>query len=240
MLKIAIWNLKGGTGKSCTTQNLGAELAAAKLKTALVDLDGQRTLSFSLGMDGAEPTVLDWLQGKAEPLPTDLKNLALVPGDIGMFQLSADKDLIASSLKGLIGFDVCLMDCPPSLGLASVQAVLNADRVLMPTLTEPASLKGISEAVQLIRNERPDIPIEVLRTRYKSRLVLSREADDLLIEGAEDFGYRLLHTTIPENIAIAESVAQQVPVKEYDGKSIGANAYKSLAREVKKIWGLGK
>ena len=238
VLTIAIWNFKGGTSKSATAHNLGAELAAAEFKTVLIDLDGQRTLSFALGFDGAEPNILNWLEGEAEPIATQVKYLHLVPGDIAMFTLESNKDLIGLSLKGLIGFDVCLMDCPPGLGLASVQSVLNADRVLMPTLGEPASLKGISEAIQLIREDRPDIPIDVLRTRYKPRLVLSREADDLLIGGAEDFGYRLLHTTIPENVAIAESVAQQRPVREYDAKSIGAKSYRSLAKELMKVWGL--
>lgn len=155
-----------------------------------------------------------------------------------MFRLSADKNLIAPSLKGLRGYDVCLMDCPPSLGLPSVQSVLNADLVIMPTLCEPASLKGISEAIGLIRGERPDMPIEVLHTRYKSRLVLSREADDMLIAGSVDLDYRLLHSLIPENIAIAESIAQQVPVADYGAKSTGATAYRSLAKECLKVWGL--
>jgi len=238
MLKVAVWNLKGGTSKSTTALNLGAEIARAGHQTLLIDLDGQRTLSFSLGLDGAEPTILDWLEGNGKPLTTSVEQLHLIPGDIGMFRLSADKDLIAPSLKGLRGYDVCLMDCPPSLGLPSVQSVLNADRVIMPTLCEPASLKGISEAIGLIRGERPDVPIEVLRARYKSRLVLSREADDMLIAGSVDLDYRLLHSLIPENIAIAESIAQQVPVADYDAKSTGATAYRSLAKECLKVWGL--
>lgn len=238
MLKVAVWNLKGGTSKSTTVLNLGAEMARAGFKTVLVDLDGQRTLSFSIGLDGAEPTTLDWIEGKSQPTPTAVKRLDLIPGDIGMFRLSADKDVIAPSLKRLIGYEVCLMDCPPSLGLPSVQSVLNADRVLLPTLCEPASLKGISEAIGLIRGERPNVPIDVLRARYKSRLVLSREADDMLIAGSVDLDYRLLHTTIPENIAIAESVAQQKPIADYDAKSPGAVAYRSLAKECLKVWGL--
>lgn len=238
MLKVAVWNLKGGTSKSTTALNLGAEIARAGYETVLIDLDGQRTISFSLGLDGAEPTILDWLDGSGEPLTTSVEKLHLIAGDIGMFRLSADKDLIAPSIKGLRGYDVCLMDCPPSLGLPSVQSVLNADRVIMPTLCEPASLKGISEAIGLIRGERPDVPIEVLRSRYKSRLVLSREADDLLIAGSVDLDYRLLHSFIPENIAIAESIAQQVPVADYDAKSSGATAYRSLAKECLKVWGL--
>ena len=239
MLTIAVFNFKGGTAKSTTTLNLGTYLAK-HFQTGLIDLDGQRTLSFAVGMDGTEPTALDWLagEGKELPLPTGVKGLHLVPGDIGMFQLSADKDIFSLALNSLKVLDLYLMDCPPSLSIASVQALLNADRVLVPTLCEPAALKGLAEAVELIRGESKDMPIDVLRTRYKSRLVLSREADDMLIEAAEEMGFRLLHTTIPENIAIAESVASQQPISVYSPKSSGAKAYRSLAKEVSKVWGL--
>jgi chromosome partitioning protein len=242
MLKIAVFNFKGGTGKSTTALNLGAFLAKSKLNTLLIDLDGQRTLSFGLGLDGQEPTALDWLTSDEAIAPpsTSVKNLSLIPGDIGMFRLTAEADLFTPSLNGLIPlkYDVILMDCPPSLSVASVQAILSSNRVLVPTLCEPAALKGLSEAIALIRGENPDIPIEVLRTRYKPRLVLTREADDLLIESAADLGYRLLHTTIPENIQVAESIAQQQPVAEYASSSSGALAYRSLTKECTKLWGL--
>jgi chromosome partitioning protein len=242
MLKIAVFNFKGGTGKSTTALNLGAFLAKSKFNTLAIDLDGQRTLSFGLGLDGQEPTALDWLTSNEAiaPLATSVKNLALIPGDIGMFRLTAEADLFTPSLNSLIPlkYDVILMDCPPSLSVASVQAILSSDRVLVPTLCEPAALKGLSEAIALIRGENPDIPIEVLRTRYKPRLVLTREADDLLIESAADLGYRLLHTTIPENIQVAESIAQQQPVADYASTSSGALAYRSLTKECTKLWGL--
>ena len=83
MLKIAVFNFKGGTGKSTTTLNLGACLATSKRKVLLIDLDGQRTLSFGLGLDGETPTALDWLSDeKVQPLETKTKNLSLIPGDI--------------------------------------------------------------------------------------------------------------------------------------------------------------
>jgi chromosome partitioning protein len=238
MLKVAVFNLKGGTAKSTTALNLGAILGAKKKKTLLIDMDGQRTLSFGLRMDGQSPTVLDWLGGEEiTPLATESKNLWLIPGDMNMFRVAINSEQYTKSLNGLIGFDVVLIDCPPSLGNASVNAILNSDRVLLPTLCEPASLKGLSEAISLIRSES-DIPIEVLRSRYKPRLVLTREADDLLIESAEDLNYRLLHSSIPENIQVAESIAQQKPVSEYAPESSGSLAFKSLGKEVSKLWGL--
>lgn len=239
MIVISVFNFKGGTGKSSTTLNLGAFLASPKRKTLLIDLDGQRTLSFGLGMDGNEPTTLDWLTSKETitPTQTQVKHLHLIPGDIGMFRLTSEDNLFVPALSRLTGVDVILMDCPPGLSVASVQAILSSDRILIPTLCEPASLKGLSEAVELIRGERADIPIDVVRTRYKPRLVLTKEADDLLIEAAVELGYRLLHTTIPDNIALAESIAAQQPVLTYAPKSSGARAYQSLAKECTKYWG---
>jgi chromosome partitioning protein len=237
MLKVAIFNFKGGTGKSTTTLNLGASLATSKRRVLLIDLDGQRTLSFALSMDGQQPTALEWLtEGKASPLETDFDNLWLIPGDLGMFQLVADSDLFTPALSKLSGFDVCLMDCSPGLGTASVQAILKCDRILIPVINEPAVLKGISEAGQLIREERPDVPIDVLRCRYRPRLVITKEADELLTEAASELGYRLLKTVIPDNIAVAEAIAHSAPVISYSSRSSGAKAYRLLAKECLEGW----
>jgi chromosome partitioning protein len=237
MLKIAVFNFKGGTGKSTTTLNLGACLATSKRKVLLIDLDGQRTLSFGLGLDGEAPTALDWLSDeKVQPLLTKTKNLSLIPGDIGMFQLTAEEDLFTPALNKLKDFDVCLMDCSPGLGIASVQAILASDRVLMPVICEPAVLKGLSEALQLIKGERPDVPIDVARVRYRSQLVITREADNLLTESAEESDYTLFKTLVPENISIAEAIAQQIPVIDYAPRSPGAKAYSTLAKEYVRLW----
>ena len=238
MLKVAIWNLKGGTGKSSTAQNLGAELAAAGHKTVLIDLDGQRTLSESFGMDRATPNVLDWLEGKGKPLLTEVDRLYLVPGDIGTFQLSSEEDQLSPCLDRLKGFRICLIDCPPSLGAPTLQAIWNADRLLLPTLAEPASLKGLREAVELIREERPSLPIDVLRTRYKPRLVISRETVEQLTKGELAADYTLLTTAIPENVAIAEAFSHQVPVNEHAPSSVGTLAYHLLGQELIQTWSL--
>ena len=237
MLKVAVFNFKGGTAKSTTALNLGACLATAKRRVILLDLDGQRTASFGLGLDGSEPTVLDLLvNDKINPIITSVKNLWLVPGDLDLFNLKAEEDLFTPALSRLKDFDLCLMDCSPGLGVASVQAMLSCDRLLVPVIGEPAVLKGLSEAVQLIREERPDVPIDVLRCRYKQRLVVTKEADDLLLEAAPELGYRLLKTTVPENIAVAEAIAHQQPVSVYASKSSGAKAYRALARECWESW----
>lgn len=239
MLKVAIFNFKGGTGKSTTALNLGVAMATSKRRVLLIDLDGQRTLSFGLGMDGQTPTALNWLisEGFFTPLATQTKNLSLIPGDIGLFRMQADSDLFNPALSRLNGFfDIVLMDCPPSLSVSSVQAILSSDRILVPTLCEPAALKGFSEAINLIRDEKPNVPVDALRVRYRPRLVLTREADDLLIESAVEMEYRLLHTVIPENISVAESIAQQKSVLDYASSSSGARAYQSLAKECSKVW----
>ena len=111
-----------------------------------------------------------------------------------------------------------------------------SDRVLIPVICEPAVLKGLSEALQLIKGERGDVPIDVVRVRYRSKLVLTREADNLLTEAAAEAGYTLLKTIVPENISVAEAIAQQKPVIDYAPRSSGAKAYKSLADEYVRLW----
>ena len=107
MLKVAIFTFKGGTAKSTTALSLGACLATSKRKVLLIDLDGQRTLSFGLGLDGIQPTALDLLiKGKASPTETSVKNLWLFPGDLDLFDLKADSDLFTPALASLNGVGI--------------------------------------------------------------------------------------------------------------------------------------
>lgn len=242
-LTIAVFNFKGGTGKSTTAENLGACLVSKKLKTLLIDLDGQRTLSFNCGVDGESPTALDWLSSEdaIAPVATKVKRLDIIPGDIGLFRLRPSTNVIELGLNSIRPlYDVILMDCPPSLSEIASQALLSCDRVLMPTLCQPAALKGTIEAIQLIRGDASTKPIDVLRVWYEANLVLTDEADEMLISGASELNYNLLLTTIPKNVRIAEAVAHQQPITSYAPKSTGARAYKKLASECVASWGIKK
>jgi chromosome partitioning protein len=236
--RVVTFNFKGGTAKSATTANLGAALAELKKRVCVVDLDGQRTLSYALGVDGKGPTALEWLAGEAVAPVALSKYLSILPGHIETFRATPQSGQFAHALELLSAhFDVVILDCPPSLSAVPTQALLAAERVLLPTLCEPASLKGVVEAVQLIRSDR-DVPIDVLRVRYKPRLVLTQQADESLVEAATELNYHLLYTTVPENVAVAEAVAAQRPVTDYAPKSPGAKAYQALAKEVRKLWGI--
>lgn len=240
-ISVAVFNFKGGVGKTTTTLNLGAALAEVA-SVLLVDLDGQRTLSFACGYDGSLPTTLSLLQ-QEEIDPYQIgedQNLHLIPGDIGLFQLEAEGDLFTPILKQLgEQYEIILFDCQPGLNPISVQAILTCNRILIPVICEPAVLKGLSEAIELIRGDRPDVPIDVVRCKYKPRLLITQEADQLLGEAAVELNYTLLKTTIPENIKIAEAVAHQQPVTLYSAKSSGSKAHQKLAKEVWEVWNNG-
>lgn len=242
-LTVATFNLKGGTGKTTAVSNLGACLAMRqrpKLRILLIDLDGQRTLSYSLGFDGHEPTALDWLSGDAiAPVQTNIKRLDLVPGDIGMFLYRPASGTVNNALKHIPDeYDLILLDCPPSLTEISSQALLSCDRVLLPTICQPACLKGVGEAINLIRGDAPNKPIDLLRVWYEGALVLTQEADTTLESSAKTLDYNFLKNPIPKNVRIAEAVAHHQPVVEYSPRSAGAKAFKDLARECTNLWGL--
>ena len=229
----SVFNFKGGVGKSTTVVNLGAALASKKRKVLIIDLDPQRTLSFATASEGKHPDVIDWLNGSEQlPISTSNKNLSVIPSNFDLLNYTISEDLIGKSLKRLIGYDVIILDCPPAINSLSVEAILNADRLIIPIISEPAVLKGLAEAVELVREEDAQLPIYVLRCRYRKRLVITKEADELLKTGASELNFNLLKTIIPENISVAEAISSQVSVLEYAPHSIGAKAFKQLAKEI--------
>ncbi len=231
MLKVAIFNFKGGTGKSTTTVNLAEGLALEGNRVIVLDLDGQRTSSFILGVDGNKPSIVDFLQGREIDLtPIGVITLSIIPGDLDLFSLPISEDILTPALARL-DCDYCLLDCSPGLAPISVQALLTSDLILIPVLCEPAALKGLAEALDLIRDERPQVPIYVLRCRYKSRLKLTKESDEILRESASDLNYTLLDTVIPDNIAVASSIGHHQTIRQYSERSVGAKAYQKLTQE---------
>jgi len=229
---ISVFNFKGGVGKSTTAANLGAALATRKRKVLVIDLDAQRTLSFALATEGKNPNVIDWLNGSRDAIETTRPNLYAIAGSFNVLRHEMSEGLMAKSLKGLIGYDVIVLDCPPAINAMSVEAILSCDRLIIPIVSEPAVIKGLAEAVELVREESSDLPIDVLRSRYRPRLVITKEYDAMLKSGADELGFNLLKTAIPENVAIAEAVSSQVSVLDYSKNSVGAEAFKKLAKEI--------
>jgi chromosome partitioning protein len=248
MTTITVFTFKGGTGKSTSALNIADCLARKGNRVLLADLDSQRTLSAFVGKDSLpEGHALDWLSGKAiEPICLDdakPQRLWIIPGcfHVNQVDLSA-RNVVAAGLKSLTtshAFDYVILDCATGLTPLNVQAVLAADRILIPTLSEMASLKGLAETAMLIRGdaENADKPIDVIRTRHRAQLKLTKKSDSLLIEGATEIGFNLISVVIPENIQVAEAGDSGLPVSRFAKRSRGALAYEAMTTEMRKLWG---
>jgi chromosome partitioning protein len=245
---LAIVNQKGGVGKTTTAVNLAAGLALAEHQTVLVDLDPQGNATSGLGVRkaGLYPTVYHALLG-AEPvekavLPTTLPFLRLVPSDIDL--VGAEIELVTledrerrlqralEPLKPTA--DHILIDCPPSLGLLTINALVAADRVLVPLQCEFYSLEGLSHLVKTIKLVRerlnPALAIGgIVLTMFDGRTSMALQIRD---EVHRFFPGEVLETVIPRNVRLSEAPSHGRPVMLYDLRSSGAIAYLELTREV--------
>lgn len=232
MLSIAVFNFKGGSAKTTTAVNLAAYLALKGNRTLLIDLDGQRSSSFHLGLDGKAPTSVNWLiKEEISPIATTIENLYLIPGDIRLFDLDDEgEDLIASALNSLKpDFDYCLIDCSPGLTSSNTQALLNCDRILIPVICQLLTVKGLSEALFLIRRQKPEAIIDVVRVRHRANVNEYKEGEQMLLDSEEQ--YNLLSSVIPENTAVSSAVKAQTSVLISSPRSTGAKAYSALGKE---------
>ncbi len=245
---IAIASQKGGVGKTTTAINLGACLAQESRRVLVVDIDPQGNASSGLGINGNDQRVgtYEVLIGQSEIAPavlaTALANLDLLStgqrlsgAEVELVGMMARETRLKTALAPVRGdYDFVLIDCPPSLGLLTVNALTAADSVFIPLQTEYLALEGLTQLVGAIRlvqdHLNPALRIEgVLLTMFDARLNLSQQVAD---EARKFFAERVYKTMIPRNVRLSEAPSFGKPIVLYDPHSTGAESYRELAREV--------
>ena len=245
---VAVVNQKGGVGKSTTAVNLGACLALLGKRILLVDIDPQGNATTGLGVDkrGIEndsyALLLGEIAARSAIIPTDVENLWLIPAtpnlagaEVELVSALARENRLRQALADLTEqYDYIFIDCPPSLGLLTINALVAADQMIIPIQAEFYALEGLSQLTAIVRrvkealNPRLEI-LGVLVTMFDGR---TRLAVEVLDEVLRYFPEQVFKTQIPRNIRLSEAPSFGKPVVLFDVKSRGAQAYLDLAREV--------
>lgn len=245
---IAVINQKGGVGKTTTAVNMAAQLASKDRSVLLVDLDPQGNATSGLGLDKETltPTSYELLFGQATveqaACPAKREGLYVLPANANL--AAAEVELVQRpnrefALKQALAdakYDYVIIDCPPALGLLTINALTAAHTILIPVQSEYYALEGLGQLLATIQQVRQGLNpsldlLGVLLTMYDKRTSLSEQVMDEL---ANHFGEKLFKTVIPRNIRLAEAPSFGKTIHEHDRWSKGARAYKQLAKEVSK------
>ena len=245
---IALANQKGGVGKTTTTMNLGASLATLEKSVLIVDADPQANASSGLGVDikEVECSLYECIVNKADVrdaiYTTDIDNLDIIPShidlvgaEIEMLNMENREKIMRQLLEPIrADYDYILIDCSPSLGLITVNALSAADSVIIPVQCEYFALEGISkllDTIKIIKNKlNPALEIEgFLLTMYDSRLRLANQIYD---EVKRHFQELVFKTVIQRNVKLSESPSHGLPVILYDADSTGSKNHLALAKEI--------
>lgn len=243
---LSVSNQKGGVGKTTTSINLGASLAATGKKVLVIDMDPQANACSGLGVLGAETTVYDVLMGDLSMaevvVPTQVPNLFLAPSSKDL--AGAEIELVSAiaretRLRHAVAtirdaYDYVLLDCPPSLGLLTVNCLCAADSVLIPLQCEYYAMEGLGrllETIELVRNAlHPTLRVEgVLFTMFDARNNLAHQ---VVKEVRDHFEGRIFDTMIPRNVRLSEAPSHGMPALVYDASSRGSQGYLTLAEEM--------